>query len=117
VALALLAPILALGAVFLESAALGWSTLAALGLLFLLNFRFYAFLFHRRGVKLALAALPLHWLFYANAGIAAIFGSIIHVAVGEPSASPEVEAREALGLVTWPPCPHRPEDHLWRRYS
>jgi glycosyltransferase involved in cell wall biosynthesis len=117
VALALLAPILALGAVFLESAALGWSTLAALGLLFLLNFRFYAFLFHRRGAKLALAALPLHWLFYANAGIAAIFGSIIHVAVGEPSASPEVEAREALGLVTWPPCPHRPEDHLWRRYS
>ena len=117
VMLALLAPITALAAVGLRSAALGWSTVAMVTLLFALNARFYAFLFRHRGIGLMLAAFPLHWLYYVTAGIAAIFGLIVHVMVGEPSAAPEVEAQEAIGFVTWPPCPHRPEDHLWRRYT
>jgi glycosyltransferase involved in cell wall biosynthesis len=116
-AFALLAPVIALVAALSESAILGWSALALLAIIFLANVRLYAFLYRRGGIRLLSAGLPLHLLYYLTAALAAIAGTIVHVLMGEPSAPPEVEVQAAVGTVTWPPCPRRPDGHLWRRYA
>jgi glycosyltransferase involved in cell wall biosynthesis len=86
-------------------------------LVFLLNLRFYRFLWEVRGTLQMLASIPLHFLFYATAGVAGIGGYLAHIALGEPAALPEVEAESAMDLELWPPCPRRPESHLWRPIS
>jgi glycosyltransferase involved in cell wall biosynthesis len=116
-AFALLAPVIALVAALSESAILGWSALALLAIIFLANVRLYAFLYRRGGIRLLSAGLPLHLLYYLTAALAAIAGAVVHVLMGEPSAPPEVEVQAAVGTVTWPPCPRRPDGHLWRRYA
>jgi glycosyltransferase involved in cell wall biosynthesis len=116
-AAALLASLAAIGAaVFLSSL---WLAVAlGLGaLIFLLNLRFYRYLWEVRGTVQMLASVPLHFLFYATAGVAGIAGYLAHIALGEPSALPEVDAESALDLELWPPCPRRPESHLWRPIS
>ncbi|HEX9887679.1 MAG TPA: glycosyltransferase family 2 protein [Longimicrobiales bacterium] len=47
-----------------------------------LNVPFYRFLKERRGPSFALRAIPLHWVFHACAGVAAVAGILSHVLPG-----------------------------------
>ena len=107
-------------AVGLVVAALLWSRPILLGSLvlivtvILLNLRFYHFLLQVRGARQAFASIPLHFLFYNTAAVAGMSGYLAHMVFGEPAAPPEVQVEAAMGLMFWPPCPRRPDDHLWR---
>jgi glycosyltransferase involved in cell wall biosynthesis len=116
-AAALIVCLAAIGALLFRSGP--WLTIAlGLGaLVFLLNLRFYRFLWEVRGTLQMLASIPLHFLFYVTAGLAGIGGYLAHIVLGEPSALPEVEAESSLELDFWPPCPRRPRSHLWRPAS
>lgn len=82
--------------------------------LWALNTTFYVLLYRRGGARLALAGLGLHLIYYLVAVLAAGAGLLAHVVLGEPAAAPESAAQAAIGLVTWPPGPRPPADHLWR---
>jgi hypothetical protein len=85
----------------------------ALGGIVALNHGFYGFLLRARGPAFLLAAVPLHLVFYLTASVAAAGGYLTHALFGAPAAAPEVEAQEALGIRTWPPCPRRPSAGMW----
>ncbi|HEV2145818.1 MAG TPA: glycosyltransferase family 2 protein, partial [Longimicrobiaceae bacterium] len=78
-----------------------------------LNRGFYGFLLRTRGPAFLLAAVPLHLVYYLTATVAAAGGYLTHSLFGAPAASPEVEAQEALGIRSWPPCPRRPSAGMW----
>lgn len=77
------------------------------------NLGFYALLYRRGGIRLALAGVPLHLLYYLVAMVSAAVGYLVHQLFGEPTPSPEVDAAWAVGLRTWPPTPRRPAEHPW----
>jgi O-antigen ligase len=53
-----------------------------------INWRFYRFLWRRRGVLFMLSAVPLHFLFHFYSGLAFVVGTILHfVGLLKPSAS------------------------------
>ncbi|HSJ12855.1 MAG TPA: glycosyltransferase family 2 protein [Longimicrobiales bacterium] len=113
-AIALLATVSAVAAAITGSWLLLGAAAAMVLTVILLNLRFYGFLWQVRGARQAIASIPLHFIFYNTAALAGLQGYLTHILFGEPSASPEVEAEAALGLQFWPPCPRRPDDHLWR---
>jgi glycosyltransferase involved in cell wall biosynthesis len=108
---------LALAAIVAGAVAGAWLPVAAGGALagavVLGNLRLYALLYRRGGLRLALAGVPLHLLYYLVAMLSALAGYLAHMVVGEPMPSPEVDAAWAVGLRTWPPTPRRPEEHPW----
>jgi GT2 family glycosyltransferase len=78
--------------VFLLAAtlSLGWqgAALGCAGAVAAVNWRFYRFLWRRRGVVFMLRAVPLHFLFHFYGGVAFLLGVILHfLAVVKPSAS------------------------------
>jgi glycosyltransferase involved in cell wall biosynthesis len=113
-ALSLAGAVVAVAGLLARSSTLLWLALACWAAVFLLNLRFYRFLWHVRGTDQMLASVPLHFLFYVTAALAGMGGYLAHVLFGEPSALPAVEAEAALELNFWPPCPRRPDEHLWR---
>ena len=112
--LSLLATLCLLAGVVRGSPLMMGLALMMAGLIFLMNLRFYRFLWRARGFGQAAASVPLHFLFYLTAAVSAAAGYVAHVLFGEPSAPPEVEAEAAMNLSFWPPCPRRPGNHLWR---
>jgi len=80
-----------------------------------LNFGFYRFLGRVRGVGFALAAIPLHLLYYLSNVISAPVGWLIHHLFGEPLPPPEAHAHALVGVKTWPPAPTPPSEDLWQR--
>ena len=106
----------------IASAALAWSTrdtrwLLATGALLLAviggSSDLYACFARLRGFRFALAAMPLHLLYYATNGVSVCLGWIIHHAVGEPRPDPLVEAYAEVGLVRDPPLPARRRSGPW----
>ena len=69
--------------------------------------------FWGRGWKLALAAVPLHLLYYFLNGISAGMGILLHHLVGEPQPPATVQAFAEVGIVTWPPVPTRVKASPW----
>lgn len=93
-----------------------WVAALALGAVAALNLGFYSFVRRKRGIGFALAAFPLHLLYFAVDVAAAVAGRVLHTMVGEPPARVDVAARlGAEGAETWPPHPSRPGHSLWIR--
>jgi glycosyltransferase involved in cell wall biosynthesis len=113
-AASLAAAVAAVAGVLTRSQVLLWVALSCWVAVFLLNLRFYHFLWAVRGTGQVMASVPLHFLFYVTAAVAGFGGYLAHVLFGEPAALPAVEAEAALDLNFWPPCPRRPDEHLWR---
>ncbi|MGQ0713960.1 MAG: glycosyltransferase [Gemmatimonadaceae bacterium] len=73
----------------------------------------YAFFGRARGWRFALAAVPLHFLYYAMNGASAMLGWLLHHAVGAPRPDPVIEAYAELGLVKDPPMPSPRRVSTW----
>ncbi|HUF30744.1 MAG TPA: glycosyltransferase family A protein [Gemmatimonadaceae bacterium] len=84
-----------------------WLLPAALWLLPVLvtNVRLYAFFARIRGMRFALAVIPLNLLYYSLNIVSFTFGWLLHETVGAPRPDPTVEAYAEVGLETWPPVP------------
>jgi GT2 family glycosyltransferase len=97
-----------------------WPLLATLagtmGIVFL-NAGFFRVLLKSGGWHIALAGVPLHWLFYVANGLSAISGLIVYSMVGAPQPPPDVAAFEEIGVETWPPIPTRPKDSVWYKHG
>ncbi len=108
--------------VALACAALAWPTsdarwLAAAGTSLLLviasSADLYACFARVRGVPFALAAIPLHLLYYLTNGLSVFLGWLMHHAVGEPRPDPVVEAYAEVGVKRDPPLPSRRRGGPW----
>lgn len=73
----------------------------------------YACFARVRGVGFALAAIPLHLLYYATNGLSVCLGWLLHHAVGEPRPDPVVEAYAEVGVQRDPPLPARRRRGPW----
>ncbi|HJR64909.1 MAG TPA: glycosyltransferase family 2 protein [Gemmatimonadaceae bacterium] len=73
----------------------------------------YACFARVRGLRFALAAIPLHLLYYATNGLSVCLGWLIHHAVGEPRPDPVVEAYAEVGVQRDPPLPSRRRGGPW----
>jgi glycosyltransferase involved in cell wall biosynthesis len=69
------------------------------------NARLYAFFARIRGIRFALAVVPLNLLYYSLNIVSFTFGWLLHETVGAPRPDPTVEAYAEVGLETWPPVP------------
>jgi hypothetical protein len=70
-----------------------------------LNWHLYAFFARTRGVLFAVAAIPLHLMYYLVNGVSAAWGWFVHLLVGEPWRDAATEAYHEVGVRTWPPVP------------
>lgn len=75
---------------------------------------FYALLFRRRGIAVALSVVPLHLASSLAGGISAVFAWLRQHAVGDPRPHPAVEAFAEIGIDSWPPVPRRRSPQLER---
>ncbi len=73
----------------------------------------YACFARVRGLRFALAAIPLHLLYYVTNGLSVCLGWLIHHAVGEPRPDPVVEAYAEVGVQRDPPLPSRRRRGPW----
>ncbi len=73
----------------------------------------YACFARVRGLRFALAVIPLHLLYYATNGLSVCLGWLIHHAVGEPRPDPVVEAYAEVGVQRDPPLPCRRRGGPW----
>lgn len=90
--------------------------LAILAWVVLTNRAMYRF-FIGRGWQLALAAVPLHLMYYFLNGISAAMGIVLHHLIGEPQPPASVQAFAEVGVETWPPIPSRVKSSPWNSSS
>lgn len=92
-----------------------WLGLVAAGVLFVgvANLPFYRFLARSGGIGFAVAAVPIHLLYYVLNGICASAGWVLHHLVGEPAPEATVQAWSEVGLRRWPPIPARVPSGPW----
>ncbi len=88
-------------------------SVGGVGFVGLTNLPFYRFLIRAGGVGFALAALPLHLLYYVLNGICASSGWLLHHLVGEPAPEAAVQAWAEVGVRRWPPVPARVASGPW----
>lgn len=117
VLLALLAAVGGPVAVLSGSAWPVWAALAAVLAIVALNFGFFRVLWRAAGPLVALAAVPLHVVFYLSNAVSAVSGWIAYFFVGAPQPPPEVAAFEEVGVETWPPVPSRPKESVWYEHG
>jgi hypothetical protein len=86
---------------------------AAISAVLFVNRGFLRVLYHRGGLRLALAGIPLHVGFYIVNGLSVVGGWLMHQLFGEPQPPPDVEAQAAIGVSTWPPTPALPRRSIW----
>ncbi len=79
----------------------------------IVNYGFYRFLRRARGIGFAIAALPLHLLYYVSNVFSVVTGWLVHALFGEPIPPAEVAAHAQMGIKTWPPPPVRPTSSVW----
>lgn len=108
------------GALVAIAASLLWASLlplitaaGAVLLVLLLNLRLYGFFARVRGPAFAVAAVPLHLLFYLMSVLSVFSGLLMNFLLGEPSPPPAVEAHAATGIKTWPPAASIPARSIW----
>jgi GT2 family glycosyltransferase len=94
-------------AVFRSLLPLAAAALAAL-VVIALNRDFHRLLLRTHGVGLAVAAVPLHLLFYFTGGLAGVTGAAMHYAGRRPT-----PRHAAAGPASWPPSPDRPAGSIW----
>jgi len=100
-----LALLLALAALVLRSWVLvGWAGVAY-AIVIGLNRALYGFFARTRGLLFALAAVPLHTLYYVNNGVAVLYGWTLHHLFGEPMPDATTQAYAEVGVDMWPPVP------------
>jgi hypothetical protein len=115
VAATVAAPAFALAAIFHSAGALAVA-IGALAAVLYLNRGFYGFLRRRQGTWFAVRAFPVHLLYLAVEGAAAVAGLVLHAFLGAPPAPPRVAARMGMeALPTWPPHPACPGTSVWAR--
>ena len=69
----------------------------------LLNHRFYALLVRARGAAFALAAVPLHLIFYFTGGVAGVAGTLLfHTKRRRPARSASIEGNDVAPLAGRP---------------
>lgn len=102
---------LAAAAAFGSAAALGVAAAAAL-LVVALNHRFYRVLVRARGPAFAVAAAPLHLLFYLVGGLAGVAGVLMYHTVRVPG-RPCTERGSTGDEREWPPPADRPVQGIW----
>jgi GT2 family glycosyltransferase len=61
-----------------RSAALFWVGVVALALVIVLNFGMYRYMSRGRGLRFALAVVPLHFMYYVTGGLAFALGHVAH---------------------------------------
>ncbi|HWJ23460.1 MAG TPA: hypothetical protein VNS52_13985, partial [Gemmatimonadaceae bacterium] len=104
-----------LATAFVIVAATLWDTrwLAAAGFCIIpvaaTNYDLLDFFAERRGVGFALAAFPLHLVYYLVSGTSAVLGWLLHELLGEAKPTPAVSAMSEVGARMWPPVPADPK--------
>jgi len=86
---------------------------SAVGMVLGVNFGFYKLLQRVRGFPFALAALPLHLMYYLSNCLSLAMGWLAHTVVGAPHPPVDVAAFSEVGVETWPPVPSKPERSIW----
>jgi GT2 family glycosyltransferase len=79
----------------------------------IINRSFYQFIARERGIRFAIAMMPLHVLYYAINVVSAMIGWALHILLGEPQAPVTVAAGAGMDLKLWPPRPSRPHTSIW----
>jgi glycosyltransferase involved in cell wall biosynthesis len=74
------------------------------------NLQLYRFFQEQGGFWFALATVPLNVLYYAINTVAAAWGWILHLTLGDPQPPVAVEAMAELGVDSWPPVPKKLPD-------
>jgi glycosyltransferase involved in cell wall biosynthesis len=88
-------------------------TAAALAVIVGTNLGFYGFLRRRGGLGFALAAIPIHLLYYVLSGCCVVLGWVAHNLVGEPLPAAPIQAMAEVGVSRWPPLPERLSVGAW----
>ena len=86
---------------------------SAVGMVLGVNFGFYKLLRRVRGFPFALAALPLHLMYYLSNCLSLAIGWLAHTVVGAPHPPLDVAAFSEVGVETWPPVPAKPKQSIW----
>ena len=81
------------------------------------NLHLYRFFQQQGGFWFALATVPLNVLYYAINTVAAAWGWILHLTLGDPQPPVAVEAMAELGVDSWPPVPKKLPDASGQRVS
>lgn len=90
-----------------------WAGLAALALALALNIGFVAFVTRAAGLRVGVATLGLHLLYYLNNVVSGTLGRLAYELFGEPQPPPSRAALASLGTATWPPQPRVPSTGIW----
>ena len=86
---------------------------ACFGVILAANLPFYRFLARVRGLRFAVAAIPLHLGYYAINAVSVVIGWFVHLLFGEPIPPPTAAAHAQIGIATWPPPPRRSHQSVW----
>ena len=78
-----------------------------------LNVRFILFVTRVAGLKIGLATMGLHLLYYLNNVVAGTAGRVAYELFGAPQPSASRAAAASLGTPTWPPPPRPPSSGIW----
>jgi glycosyltransferase involved in cell wall biosynthesis len=70
----------------------------------------YRFFARKRGLTVALAAVPFDFLSYFSHGVGITYGRLLREMIGEPKPHPTVEAFSEVGVRMWPPVPRKRAD-------
>jgi glycosyltransferase involved in cell wall biosynthesis len=70
----------------------------------------YGFFARKRGLAVALAAVPFDFLSYFSHGFGIVYGRLLREMIGEPKPHPTVEAFSEVGVRMWPPVPRKRAD-------
>ena len=70
----------------------------------------YRFFTRKRGLMVALAAVPFDFLSYFSHGVGIAYGRLLREMIGEPKPHPTVEAFSEVGVRMWPPVPRKRAD-------
>lgn len=111
-----------LTAILLVTAALRMSlTLVGIALLLLLpvialNWPLWRYMARLRGIRFAIAIMPLHMIYYAMNGVSFLLGLLLQQTLGAPVPDPTTAAYAEVGVQRWPPVPSRHRRSTWIEY-
>jgi len=78
-----------------------------LGVVMVSNMHLYRFFYRHGGWGFTLATVLLNLLYYVVNTIAAAWGWVLHLTLGDPQPPVAVEAMAEIGIDSWPPVPKR----------
>jgi cellulose synthase/poly-beta-1,6-N-acetylglucosamine synthase-like glycosyltransferase len=78
-----------------------------------MNLPLLSFFARTRGIGFAIAAVPVHLLYYLLNGVSFGLGLFLHQLLGAPRQDPTIEAYSEVGVKRWPPVPSRERPSSW----